>query len=212
MYVLGRIGMASSWGRAPFLSASDHHRTPGSFSFLVIPEVYSERRQYVPSTLVRIIGSALLELFGLPTSAVHMPWLRRIRGKLGGGYRHSITLVCNTFPAPAAKESQLRKLARSASAVLDARRTHDKTNLSDLYSEDLMTSDFRAALRTLDCAVDRHYRKKPFLSDRERFERLLTLCTHSVDPAFSESKPKSRSKWDLRDPNPEDSDLRGGER
>ncbi len=58
--------------------------------FLVIPEVSSERREYVPigwleppiipSNLVRILEHATLADFGLLTSAMHMAWLRHIGG------------------------------------------------------------------------------------------------------------------------------------
>jgi hypothetical protein len=61
--------------------------------FLVIPEVSSERRDYVPigwlkppiipSNLVRVLLDADLWHFGILTSAMHMAWLRQIGGRLG---------------------------------------------------------------------------------------------------------------------------------
>ena len=78
--------------------------------FLVIPEVSSERREWVPigwlepptipSNLVRILENATLADFGLLTSAIHMAWLRHIGGRLKSDYRYSIGLVYNTFPMP----------------------------------------------------------------------------------------------------------------
>ena len=57
-------------------------------SFLVVPEVSSERRDYVPigwldpptipSNLVRIVEGATKPLFALLTSAMHMAWLRQL--------------------------------------------------------------------------------------------------------------------------------------
>ena len=58
--------------------------------FLVIPEVSSERREYVPigwleppvipSNLVRVLENATLTDFALLTSAMHMAWLRHVGG------------------------------------------------------------------------------------------------------------------------------------
>ncbi len=58
--------------------------------FLVIPEVSSEKREYVPigwlappvipSNLVRVLQSADLWHFGILTSTMHMAWLREIGG------------------------------------------------------------------------------------------------------------------------------------
>ena len=60
--------------------------------FLVIPEVSSERREYVPigwlappvvpSNLVRVLENATLVDFALLTSAMHMAWLRHVGGRL----------------------------------------------------------------------------------------------------------------------------------
>ena len=59
--------------------------------FLVIPEVSSERREYVPigwlapptipSNLVRVLENATLADFALLTSALHMAWLRHVGGR-----------------------------------------------------------------------------------------------------------------------------------
>ena len=78
--------------------------------FLVIPEVSSERREYVPigwlepptipSNLVRVLENATLTDFALLTSALHMAWLRHIGGRLKSDYRYSIGLVYNPFPLP----------------------------------------------------------------------------------------------------------------
>lgn len=88
-----------------------------SSSFLVVPEVSSERREYVPigwlepptipSNLVRIIENATLPLFALLTSTMHMAWLRHIGGRLKSDYRYSIGLVYNTFPMPPVAEAEL---------------------------------------------------------------------------------------------------------
>ncbi len=153
--------------------------------FLVIPEVSSERREYVPigwleppvvpSNLVRIIEHASKPLFAILTSAMHMSWMRHIGGRLKSDYRYSIGLVYNTFPMPDADEDALAKLEPFAQTVLDARSAHPDATLANLYDPDLMPTQLRKAHHDLDRAVDRLYRRKAFTSDRERVEHLLSL-------------------------------------
>ena len=66
-------------------------------TYIVIPEVSSERRKYVPmgfmspdilcSNLVKIIPNATLYHFGILTSNVHMAWMRAVCGRLKSDYR-----------------------------------------------------------------------------------------------------------------------------
>ena len=151
-------------------------------SFLVIPKVSSERREYVPigwleppvipSDLVFALQNASKADFALLTSAMHMAWLRHIGGRLKSDYRYSIGLVYNTFPMPP-KEANLPKLESLAQAVLDARAAHPGSTLADLYDPDIMPPNLRKAHQALDRAVDRLYRRTGFVSERERVEHLL---------------------------------------
>jgi len=169
-------------------------------SFLIIPEVSSERREYVPiawmeppvipSNLVRIIENATKPLFGLLTSTMHMSWLRYIGGRLESRYRYSIGLVYNTFPMPPVSAAELDKLEPLAQAVLDARAAHPGASLADLYDPDLMPANLRKAHQALDRAVDRLYRRAGFASDRERVEHLFGLYEKMVAPLEAASKPK----------------------
>ena len=152
--------------------------------FLVVPEVSSERREYVPigwleppvvpSNLVRVLEGATKPTFALLTSAMHMAWLRHIGGRLKSDYRYSIGLVYNTFPLPPGfEDADTSVLEPLAQAVLDARASHAGATLADLYDPDLMPPDLRKSHRALDRAVDRLYRRKRFTSERERVEYLL---------------------------------------
>ena len=178
--------------------------------FLVIPQVTSERRQYVPigwaqppaipSSLVCVIENASNQLFGLLTSAMHMTWLRHVGGRLKSDYRYSIGLVYNTFPAPPCGVAGLASLELPARAVLDARSEFGDATLADLYNPDSMPANLRSAHRDLDRAVDRLYRKKPFGSDRERFQHLLTIygmCIALIPAAISRTGRK-RSKLGIK--------------
>ncbi len=172
--------------------------------FLVVPEVSSERRDYVPigwlepptipSNLVRILEDATLTHFALLTSAMHMAWLRHIGGRLKSDYRYSIGLVYNTFPTPPAK-ANLSKLEPLATAVLNARLAYPDATLADLYDPDLMPPVLRRAHQAIDRAVDRLYRRTGFNSERERAEHLFMLYEKMRAPlGIGVKKPKRRRR------------------
>jgi hypothetical protein len=78
--------------------------------YLVIPQVSSERRQYVPigylspevicSDKLRLVPGATLYHFGVLTSLVHMAWMRVVAGRLKSDYSYSNNIVYNNFPWP----------------------------------------------------------------------------------------------------------------
>ena len=171
--------------------------------FLVVPEVSSERREYIPigwleppvipSNLVRIIENASKPLFALLTSAMHVNWLRYIGGRLESRYRYSIGLVYNTFPLPPGfhtSSPSVAKLEPLAQAVLDARAIHPDATLADLYDPDLTPPNLRKAHQALDRAVDRLYRRSGFASERERVEYLLGLYEKMMEPLVVRGKTR----------------------
>ena len=177
--------------------------------FLVLPEVSSERREYVPigwlkppvipSNLVRVLKDATLADFALLTSAMHMAWLRHIGGRLESRYRYSIGVVYNTFPTPPGFKSENASLSAVeplAQAVLDARAAHPDATLADLYDPDLMPPNLRSAHHALDRAVDRLYRRARFTSERERVEYLFALyeCLQAPLAAKAAGKGKRRPR------------------
>ena len=156
--------------------------------FLVMPEVSSERREYVPigwlepptipSNLLKVLEDASLIEFGLLISAMHMTWMRAVAGRMKSDYRYSVSVVYNTFPVPQgfSDGSASAKLDAPAQAVLDVRAKHPDATLADLYDPDLMPTDLRKAHRDLDRAVDRLYRSRPaFKSESERLQHLFGL-------------------------------------
>ena len=171
--------------------------------FLVLPEVSSERREYVPigwleppvipSNLVRVVENASLGDLALLTSAMHMAWLRQVGGRLESRYRYSIGLVYNTFPTPpgyASGERKLSKLEPLAQAILDARNQHPQATLADLYDPDLMPPNLRRAHQALDQFVDRLYKRSGFNSEHERIEHLLGLYERMRGPLDADMKNK----------------------
>ena len=154
--------------------------------FVAIPRHSSNIREYIPidyfspeiipSDATCIIDNANVEIFGLITSKIHMIWLKEIGGKLETRYRYSGDLIYNTFPVP--KEySSLKPLAQN---ILDIRKKYPKSSLADLYDPKNMKPDLRKAHQKLDKAVERLYRKKPFESDQERLEFLLSRYAEMV--------------------------------
>ena len=170
--------------------------------FLVIPEVSSERREYVPigwlepptipSNLVRIVEDATKPLFAILTSAMHMAWLRQIGGRLKSDYRYSIGLVYNTFPPPPAEPEALERLAPLADAVLKGRANHTGATLAELYDPDLMPTDLRRAHRAIDRAVDRLYRPRRFETESERLAHLLAAYERLQAPIAAQAAGKPR--------------------
>ena len=160
--------------------------------FLVIPEVSSERREYVPigwiepptipSNQLLVIQDATLLHFAVLTSRAHMAWLAHIGGRLKSDFRYSSGLVYNTFPWPDAPPAQRSKVEALAQAVLDARAAHPTASLADLYDPDTMPADLRRAHAALDGAVDRLYRPAAFASDRDRVEHLFGRYEALVNP------------------------------
>ncbi len=185
---------------SPGISSSALAATPTAFHvtvipdspYLVIPEVSSERREYVPlgwlepptiaSNLVRVKLEATRYDFAILTSRAHMAWLGHIGGRLKSDFRYSIGLVYNTFPWPDASPTQRAKIEILAQAVLDARATHPTSSLADLYDPDTMPANLRKAHAALDLAVDRLYRAAPFASDRDRVEHLFGRYEALVNP------------------------------
>ena len=173
-------------------------------AFLAIPEVSSERRDYVPigwlmpptipSNLIHTLLDADLWDFGRITSRMHMAWLRNIGGRLKSDYRYSIGIVYNSFPWPDADEARRANVRSLAQAVLDARAAHPESTLADLYDPNTMPPDLRRAHRALDAAVDKLYRKEPFASDRERVEHLFMLYERLAAPVLAASTRARRER------------------
>mgnify|MGYP001057078233 CR=1 FL=1 len=132
-------------------------------TYIVVPEVSSERRRYVPmgfmtpdilcSNLVKIIPNATLYHFGVLTSNVHMAWMRAVCGRLKSDYRYSKDVVYNNFPWPTPTDAQKAKIEQTAQAILDARTLYLDASLADLYDETTMPPELRKAHQQNDKAV-----------------------------------------------------------
>ena len=134
---------------------------------LLVPEVSSERRRYVPmgyipnevvtNNLVKLIPDASLYHFGVLVSNVHMAWMRAVCGRLKSDYRYSKDVVYNNFPWPNPTDEQKAKIEQTAQAILDARALYPDSSLADLYDELTMPVELRRAHQNNDRAVMQAY-------------------------------------------------------
>ena len=178
-----------------------------SDEYILVPEVSSERRRYVPlgwatpdiiaSNKVYLIAEPSLELFGILHSSMHMAWLATVGGRLESRFQYSGSMVYNTFPLPHTATVAMRKTIEvAAKSVLDSRSRYTGSTLADLYDPDAMPEDLTKAHTALDRAVDAAYGKKAFKSDAERlaflFERYQSMT--SLLPTAASKKPTRRKK------------------
>ena len=136
-------------------------------NYIVIPEVSSQARRYVPmgymddtvlcSNKVRLMPDASLYHFGVLTSNVHMAWMRTVCGRLKSDYDYSINIVYNNFPWPESTEEQKAKIEQTAQEILDARALYPDASLADLYDPLTMPPELLKAHQANDKAVMQAY-------------------------------------------------------
>ena len=93
-------------------------------NYIVIPEVSSEKRPYIPigylspdvmcSNRVKISEGASLFHFGILTSSVHNVWVRAVCGRLETRFIYSVNIVYNNFPWPEGAGDQGGDIRQSA--------------------------------------------------------------------------------------------------
>jgi hypothetical protein len=142
--------------------------------YLAIPEVSSERREYIPmaylskdvicSNKVQFVPDATLYHFGVLTSRMHMAWMRTVAGRLKSDYSYSNSLVYNNFIWPETTDAQKAEIETLASNILDARAQFPDSSLADLYDPLTMPPILAKAHAHLDRAIDKLYSSRPFTS------------------------------------------------
>ena len=172
--------------------------------FLVIPEVSSQRREYIPmawleppvipSNKIRILTNAKLWQFALLTSSMHMSWVRHIGGRLKSDFQYGIGIVYNNFPIPDMTDARIKKIEPLAQAILDERAKFPDSSLADLYDPDVMPGKLRRAHAKLDSAIEKLYKRNGFKSDRQRVEHLFGLYEKIVAPLFAVKGKKKRRR------------------
>jgi hypothetical protein len=175
------------------------------YSFIVIPRVSSENREYIPvgffdynsivSDTCMSIPDATLFHFGILTSTMHMAWVRTVCGRLKSDFRYSKDIVYNNYPWPEnPSESHIQKIEQNAQKVLDARALFPECSLAVLYDPLTMPPELVKAHQELDKAVDLAYRPQPFPSEAKRMEFLFELYEKYTANLFTKEKVKKSAK------------------
>jgi hypothetical protein len=172
--------------------------------YLVLPEVSSERRQYIPIGFVSkeiiasnkclIVSGANLYLFGVLTSAIHMAWTRYVSGRLELRYQYSASIVYNNFPFPNELTEKTRKnIETGAQDILDIRSKYPNSSLADLYDPLSMPPALLKAHQKLDKAVENAYGRK-FDDDSQRVAYLFELYQKLSGELFVETKRRGKGR------------------
>ena len=162
-------------------------------AYLLVPEVSSERRPYVPlgfmdasviaANTVSIVSGATLYHFGVLTSSVHMAWMRTVCGRLKSDYRYSAAIVYNNFPwpesvgaeCPTPRANSKVEIEKTAQGILAARALYPGSSLADLYDPLTMPQELRKAHAANDAAVLKAYGWPADLSEPENVSRLFDM-------------------------------------
>ena len=168
-----------------------HVRTFPTERFLLIPEVSSEKRAYVPmgfmepdvlcSNLTKLIPGATEYHFGILTSSIHMLWIKIVGGRLEMRYRYSIRVIYNNFPWPTPTSAQKKAIESAARQVLIARDSFEDCTYHELYNQNAMPDLLKQAHFRLDRAVKNAYGIKSSASDDECITALFEFYKKIVD-------------------------------
>lgn len=162
-------------------------------NFILVPRVSSERRPYVPmgffseSTIStdsnQMIPNASLYEFGILTSEMHNDWMRTVAGRLKSDYRYSASLVYNTFPWPETNDEQKKYIESLAKEIILIRQDYELEGLTlaDMYDPEKMPKELLEAHLSLDKAVEKLYRDKPFKDASERLEFLFSRYEELIE-------------------------------
>lgn len=156
---------------------------------IVIPEVSSEARRYVPmdfiddsivcTNKIQMIPDATPYHFGVLISQMHMAWMRAVCGRMKSDYSYSKDIVYNNFIWPRPTDEMKNKIVEAAKAILDIRRQYlsadEHCSLAALYDSTVMPPDLVKAHAHLDSLVDKAYGLKPSATDSDRVALLFKL-------------------------------------
>jgi hypothetical protein len=172
-------------------------------NYIVIPEVSSERRRYIPigfltpdvicSNKLKLIPNATVYHFGVLQSTMHMAWMRTVCCRLKSDYSYSNDIVYNNFPWPAPTDKQKSAIEKAAQAVLDARALYPKSSLADLYDPVATPPELVDAHKKLDKAVDSAYNRE-FDNDEQRVAWLFDLYQHLTGQLFTQTKKQGKGR------------------
>lgn len=175
---------------------------------IVVPEVSSEKREYIPCGLISsdsiatnklfTVYEAEIYVFALCSSRLHRIWAETVCGKLEERISYSNVLGYNTFPIPHLTEKNKADLTRCAEDILLAREAHFPATIAELYDPDNMPADLREAHVRNDEVLERIYIGRRFRNDTERLEKLFELYTKMTTSTKPTKKGRGKQTHDQR--------------
>ena len=195
--IRGRLNAVAEYrAKSPTASVTRDADAPALFTqirqpetaYLGLPEVSSGRREYLPvgympsdviaSNKLRFIPTDSLFIFGLLSSHIHMVWIRTVAGRLKSDFSYSPS-VYDSFVFPDANQDAI---AKTAQAVLDARKPYEDKELGDLYDPDnrFFYPELIAAHRKLDYEVAKAYGLAVDASDEVILKKLFGLYLDQI--------------------------------
>lgn len=196
--ILKKINGCQSYRRSAGRDAQKVANVPHRFCYstyvdaeaLAVPNSQSSDRQFIPCVIVPagvVISKEAFAIYTPPSyaiavisSSMHRLWLSTVGGRIGNGFRYSVKLVYNTFPIPNISSDQAEKLTLSARNILKIRYHHFPRTVAELYDQNKMPDDLRAAHRENDDLLESMYIGRPFRNDTERLEKLFKLYAARV--------------------------------
>jgi len=191
-----------------------------STSYLAIPIVSSERRNYIPmnylphtticNNKLQCIPDCPLYIFAILNSQAHNAWMRVVAGRLKSDYQYASSVVYNNFPFPELTETQKQKLNELGQNILNVRAKYPDSNLATLYDPLTMPSALLKAHQKLDKEVTKIYNKNWDLDNEaqivsdlmQMYQQLLT--TETTDNKNTET---TDTEDDETTENTEDDDI-----
>ncbi len=154
-------------------------------SQIIIPEVSSEKRKYIPCSFIdtdtvvthkaQVIYDSEPYIFSIIMSHMHMIWVREVGGRLGTGLSYSVGLCYNTFPFPKVSTLEKETLTHYGMQIILARESHPHLSISELYDPKSMPNDLAEAHDRNDKYIESLYKKGEFSSDLERITLLFKM-------------------------------------
>jgi hypothetical protein len=157
---------------------------------IIVAAISSENRPYLPCGLIDnrttvtnknfVLYDAPLWNMALIASRLHWVWVGTVCVRLEMRFSYSNTLGWNTFPVPTLTDQNKADLTRCAEEILLAREAHFPATIAELYDQEKMPANLRAAHERNDEMLERIYIGRRFRNDTERLEKLFEMYTKMI--------------------------------
>lgn len=178
---------------------------------IVVPRVTSERRPYIPLTIINnlivvsdrcfIIPNGTMFDYAILYSRMHNEWMRFSSGRIKMDYTYSRDLTYNTFIWPELNDARKLELSVLGSRLFDFCSNSDLT-LGELNNPESMPIELKLLHDQLDALVESYYRPEPFEDDEDRLSFLIGLYSRRIQEIEQEGKARGKKKANESEPEP----------